>query len=553
MSQTTAEQGWPGGITPAAREDSDTKDQPTASGGRPARRPDLPPVVNLLRPLIDVVAGIPASVHAKLLAGFLMSALLLLAMGLLSRGVICRMGQRIDEMDRLQEKVDRAHQMLYLVTAQSHYRAMALLTHDDANNDKIANAKKEFIEHLNAVERISPPDQQDFLERVRQTDQRFADSSARVLALYKAWRNDEAMKLHLDEEHPISHELEAAMLRLQTDAVRDMRDAREQITADRNLLSGLVGGFSVLSLLSALLLGLVLSWAFIRPVRKIDRVLAGLAAGDFSERVQVPNRDEFGTLSRNLNTVSAHLASVYHKLQSMNENLQHQVTDQLSELERVTALKRYLSPQLADSILSGNVEVTLASRRKHLTICFVDARGFSAIAERYQPEELVDLLNAYLTAMTDVVFKYGGTLDKYVGEQIKVFFGDPVAYEDHASRAVRMALEMRESLVELQRRWFVDQEELLTLGIGISTGYVTVGNIGSATRLDYTVVGNHVNLAARLAERAQAGQILVSERTLVAARDLVDAREIDEVELEGVTRPIKIYEVEAHQSVAASA
>jgi class 3 adenylate cyclase len=286
-------------------------------------------------------------------------------------------------------------------------------------------------------------------------------------------------------------------------------------------------------------------------VRRIDRALAGLAAGDFTQRVEVRNRDEFGTLSRNLNTVSAHLATVYQKLQSMNENLQHQVTDQRSELERVTALKRYLSPQLADSILSGSVEVTLASRRKHLTVAFIDARGFSAIAERYQPEELVDLLNQYLTAMTDIVFKYGGTLDKYVGEQIEVFFGDPVAYDDHAARAVQMALEMRQSLAELQHRWFMDEEELLTVGVGISTGYVTVGNIGSAARLDYTVVGNHVSLAARLAERAQSGQILISERTLVAARDLVEAREIDEVELEGVNRPIKIYEIEASQTVGA--
>jgi class 3 adenylate cyclase len=155
--------------------------------------------------------------------------------------------------------------------------------------------------------------------------------------------------------------------------------------------------------------------------------------------------------------------------------------------------------------------------------------------------------------MTEIVFKYGGTLDKYVGEQIKVFFGDPVAYEDHAVRAVRMALEMRRALATLQQAWFMEPEEVLTLGIGISTGYVTVGNIGSTARLDYTVVGNHVSLAGRLAERAQAGQVLVSERTLLAVRDFVDAREVDEVELEGVSRPIKIYEVEARQPAGAGA
>jgi class 3 adenylate cyclase len=153
----------------------------------------------------------------------------------------------------------------------------------------------------------------------------------------------------------------------------------------------------------------------------------------------------------------------------------------------------------------------------------------------------------YLTAMTDIVFKWGGTLDKYIGDAIMVFFGDPVVYEDDAERAVRMALEMRIKLGELQKLWFVREEETLTIGMGISTGYVTVGNIGSANRLEYTVIGNHVNLASRLASRASAGQILVSERTLVSVRDIVEAKEIDEIELKGVSRPTKIYEIKARE------
>jgi class 3 adenylate cyclase len=167
------------------------------------------------------------------------------------------------------------------------------------------------------------------------------------------------------------------------------------------------------------------------------------------------------------------------------------------------------------------------------------------MSESLQPEELVDVLNQYLTAMTEIVFRHGRTLDKYIGDAIKVFFGDPVSYEDHAARAVQMAIEMQAKLLELQHRWSVSQDEILTMGVGISTGYVTVGNIGSSTRLDYTVIGNHVNLASRLADRAKAGQILISERTLLAVRSLVESREIDEVELEGVARPIKIYEIRA--------
>jgi class 3 adenylate cyclase/CHASE3 domain sensor protein len=512
--------------------------------GRPPRGTELPAYARVLQPLVDVVAGIRASVHLKLLSGFLAGALLLLGMGVLSLVVLDRMSQRVEDLARLQEKLDRSRQMEYLVTAQSHYRAMALLTRDDSNNDKIAQAKRAFLEHLNAVERLSPPEQGDFFVRVREANDRFTASSNRVLGLYTAGNLDEAMRLHLLEEHPISHELEAAMLRLNTDAVKEMWEARNLFASDRGLLTMLVGLFSATGLASSLLLGFVLSWSFIRPVRRIGATLASIAAGNFGEQVRVPNRDEFGALSRNLNAMSTQLATMYGQLRALNETLQQKVEEQFQQLERASALKRYLSPQLAESIMAGRVEVSLGSRRKNLTVGFIDIRGFAAMAERLQPEELVDLLNNCLTAMTEIVFKYGGTLDKYIGDTIKVFFGDPVSYEDHPVRAVRMAFELRARLAELQRRWLVDPDDVLSLGIGISTGYVTVGNIGSATRMDYTVVGNHVDLAARLATRAGAGQILVTERTLVAVRDFVEAYEIDEVELEGVARPVKIYLIE---------
>jgi class 3 adenylate cyclase/CHASE3 domain sensor protein len=543
MAETNSGAGRPAGADNGATavEHSDHQGGNAADSG-------MPPFARLFRPLIDVAAGINASVHTKLLVGFCAGAVLLLGMGVLSLLIIDRMNQRVDDLARLQEKVERSRQMEYAVTAQSHYRAMALLTQDNSNNDKIANAKRDFLEHLNAVERMSPPSQADFFRSVREANDRFAASSDRVLALYREGNLDEAMRLHLQQEHPISHELESAMLRLNTTAVQEMREARAQYAADRDLLGTVVGVFSAAGLISALLLGFILSWAFIRPVKKMDHMLKAVAAGNFAERVYVPNRDEFGALTKNLNTMTVHLATAYNQLQSVNANLQQTVQDQLSELERTTVLKRYLSPQLADSIVAGEVDVNLASRRKNLTVCFVDVRGFSALSERLQPEELVDLMNQYLDEMTQIVFAYGGTLDKYIGDAIKVFFGDPVAYDDHATRAVRMALEMQAKLTELRGRWSVDQEEILTMGIGISTGYVTVGNIGSATRLDYTVIGNHVNLAARLADRAMAGQILVSERTLIAVRTLVEAREIDEVELEGVARPIKIYDIRARAS-----
>ena len=513
----------------------------------------------LLRPIVDLVARVKAGVQLKLLAGFFVGAMLLLAMAILSLFVIDRMDRRVGEVTDLQENVDRSRQAIYLVTAQSHFRAMALVcesvqalptesptdcTPEIPWNDKIAGAKEAFTEHLDELDRSSPPEQEALVSRAIDTDGRFAIASEAVLALDQAGDVEGALDTHIGEEHEVSHELEAALNELISDSSAEMTEAVAAFNSDRRVLTAVVGIFSGVSLVSSLFLGFVLSWTFVRPVRRVDQALARIAGGDFTQRVEVPNRDEFGTLSLNLNQMTGQLGTIYEDMRSLNENLQEKVDEQVDELERAARLKRYLSPQVADSILAGETEVDLASRRRNLTIFFSDIRGFTELSERLEPEELVDMLNQYLTAMTEVVFKYGGTLDKYIGDAIMVFFGDPITYEDHAERAVKMALEMRAKLAELQQRWFVEHEETLTIGMGISTGYVTVGNIGSAARTDYTVVGNQVNLASRLADRAKAGQILVSERTMVAIRELVDGTEIDQIQLEGVHRPIRIYEVE---------
>jgi class 3 adenylate cyclase/HAMP domain-containing protein len=530
--------------------DSFDRASPSYSNGS---LPKLPPP---LSSVVDLVARIHASVHIKLLSGFLIGALLLLGMAILSLVVINRMDQQMDRYAQLQENMDLARQMEYLVTSQSHFRAMALLTRNDAENQKIENAKVRFLETLDTLAANSGPERQAFFQQVREVNQQFAESGERVLALYESGRVEEALQLHLAEEHEVSHVLETAMRELIAFSSTEMEQAAEAFESDRQLLTTMVWAFSGVSLVSALLLGLVLSMVFIRPVRRIDVVLSRIALGDFNQRVDVPNRDEFGTLSRNLNVMSGELARLYEEqselndsLQNLNENLQRKVDEQVRQLERAMTLRRYLSPQLAESILGGTLDVDLSSRRRNLTIFFSDVRGFTAMSERVEPEELVDLLNQYLEAMTEIVFKYGGTLDKYIGDGILVFFGDPVRYEDHVERAVRMAFEMQEKVAELRERWFVQIEESLEIGMGITTGYVTVGNIGSHGRLDYTVIGNYANLASRLADQAKAGQILVSERTYLAVRHFVDGEQIDEIQLQGVHRPISIFDIKEKEGV----
>jgi signal transduction histidine kinase len=275
----------------------------------------LPAWARPLHPLVNFVARIRASVHTKLLAGFLIGALLLLGIAVLSLVVINRMGQQVEELARLQENMDHARRMEYLITAQSHFRAMALLTNQSFYNDSIALAKTEFLERLYKVESTSRPERAEFFNQVREANNRFATSSAKVLSLYEAGEVDKALALHIAEEHEVSHEIEDAMRVLQADASSQMDQARAQVESDRGRVAALVWAFSGVSLAVALLLGLVLAWAFVRPVRRISHVVEAIAGGDFTQQVAVPNRDEFGTLSRNVNRMSQQLANLYQELQ----------------------------------------------------------------------------------------------------------------------------------------------------------------------------------------------------------------------------------------------
>ncbi|MDP8958177.1 MAG: HAMP domain-containing protein [Actinomycetota bacterium] len=501
------------------------------------------PLPAFLGPLVAAVARIRATVHSKLLAGFLVISLLLLGMSIFSILVINRMNAQVDALTNQQTQTDLARQMIYSVTAQSHFRAMALITRDPFWNDKITTAKTSFSQKLAELEAMAGPSQQPFIEQLREIDQRFSVSSDQVLAAYQAGDLDRALDLHISQEHEISHEHEDALNAFIGRSAAVMAAEESEFKSDRRFLTFAVATFSGASLVAALLLGAILSWSLIQPVRKIDHALALIAGGDFQQRVEVENRDEFGSLTANLNRTTGQLSELYANLRSLNEDLANKVEEQVAELERVARLRRYVAPQVADAVLGGNAEISMVSTRRNLTIFFSDIRGFTEMSEWMEPEELVDALNAYLTKMTEVVFKYEGTLDKYLGDGIMVFFGDPIPFEDHAQRAVNMAFEMGHALEDLQQHWSAQYRETLAVGMGISTGYVTVGNVGSPARSEYTVVGNHVNVASRLSERAGPGQVLVSERTLAAVRDRVEATEIEQISLKGVQRPIRVYEI----------
>jgi len=298
---------------------------------------DFPGWAAPLRPLVDAMASVPTSVHAKLRAGFLITALLLVAVAVMCVAIVSTMAQQVSELTRLQENLDHTRQMEYLVVAQSHYRAMALLTRDPSNLTKLAEAKSEFLAHLEAIEQHSSNDMRGILVRLRQANDHFNQASSQVLALEEAGRDADAMDLHLAFEHPVSHEVEAAMAALQADAEHEMESSQAGFESSRQLLVWVVAVFAALGVVVALLLGFVLSWSFALPLRRINATLARIAGGHFGEQVGVRNRDEFGSLAANLNVTSQRLDSMYTELDSLNAQLRGTNTQLLAQLEAQVA------------------------------------------------------------------------------------------------------------------------------------------------------------------------------------------------------------------------
>ncbi|MER9545634.1 adenylate/guanylate cyclase domain-containing protein [Mesorhizobium sp. M0437] len=210
-------------------------------------------------------------------------------------------------------------------------------------------------------------------------------------------------------------------------------------------------------------------------------------------------------------------------------------------------IAKYLSPQIYKSIFSGQKDVTIATERKKLTIFFSDVKDFTAIVERLQPEDLTLLLNEYFTEMSTIALKHGGTVDKFIGDALLVFFGDPETQgvEEDARACLRMAVDMQRRVEQLNRVWH-DRgvERPFRARMGINTGYCNVGNFGSDDRMDYTIIGAEANLAARLQSIAEPGGICLSYETYALVRDLVRARPLAPIAMKGISREVVPYEVE---------
>lgn len=292
-----------------------------------------------------------------------------------------------------------------------------------------------------------------------------------------------------------------------------------------------VGGMSLwlkgmaITFITTIVSSFIFDWEFAANSPPLLNFVAGISAGIYVSVTAYYTHQQAKAL---------HLAK--HQIQSQREqsiSLSHK-------------LAKYLSPQVWQSIFTGERDVRLETQRKRLTIFFSDIKGFTELSEEMEPEGLTDLLNSYFNEMSQIALKYGGTIDKFIGDSIMIFFGDPTSRgaKEDTMACVSMAIEMRKHMKILRQKWQSKGIKTpLQIRIGISTGFSTVGNFGAENRMDYTIIGKEVNLASRLEALCEPGEILIAYETFSLVKDKVMCRDKGEITVKGFARPVPIYQV----------
>jgi class 3 adenylate cyclase len=230
------------------------------------------------------------------------------------------------------------------------------------------------------------------------------------------------------------------------------------------------------------------------------------------------------------------------ELANWNTELESRVAQQVAELDRTNRLRRFLSPQLADLVIGD--ETLLESHRREIVVVFTDLRNFTPFAEASEPEEVMGVLAEYHRVIGARVHEYGGTLERFTGDGVMVFFNDPIQCDDPAERAVRMSIDIRDAVRELAERWLRNGHDL-GLGIGIAQNFATLGRIGFEGRFDYAAIGSVTNLAARLCGDARAWQVLVTDRVLAPIEQIAVSEFVGDVQPKGFSRPVRVHNISA--------
>jgi adenylate cyclase len=293
-----------------------------------------------------------------------------------------------------------------------------------------------------------------------------------------------------------------------THAVTEARTQAVYVTAFMIAL-GVGGAVALATLLS-------------RPIFRLVEATQAIGAGNMTVEVPVTTHDELGDLTSSFN----------------------RMVRSLREKEMIKrAFTRYVAREVVEEVLKDPEHLMLSGERREATVLFCDIRGFTTLSERLTPEQVVSLLNEFYTTAIETTFKHDGTLDKFLGDAVMCVFGAPIAHPDHAERAVKTALDMRSALTELSKRRAMRGLDPFEVGIGVALGEVVAGTVGTEERMEYTVIGDSVNVAARLQGHAKAGSILLSRRTYEAVHDLVEAVSRGPMKVKGKEEDVEVYEV----------
>jgi class 3 adenylate cyclase/HAMP domain-containing protein len=298
----------------------------------------------------------------------------------------------------------------------------------------------------------------------------------------------------------------------------------------------------------AVLAGIFLARRMVVPIQALRAGAARIGGGDLSQRISVKTGDELEALADQFNDMAVRLQESYADLEKKIENRTRELREASEFLSSVsTKISKYISPQIYKSIFSGQRDVAIATERKRLTIFFSDIKDFTSITERLQPEDLTALVNEYFTEMSNIATRHGATVDKFIGDAMLLFFGDPEtkgAAED-ARACLEMAIEMQKKLAQLNVEWrHRGIEKPFRARMGINTGYCNVGNFGSDDRMDYTIIGAEANLTARLQQIAEPGSIVMSYESYALVRDVVRAHPLPPITMKGISREVVPYTVD---------